>query len=70
MTMTYHSQRPQCPSLSPHVLLIKSICCEKNWILNIFVLDVVDPLRMQLILVFQRVTGIADLYKLCMEIFI
>ena len=21
-TMTYHSQRPRCPSLSPHVLLI------------------------------------------------
>ena len=21
VTMTYHSQRPQCPSLSPHVLL-------------------------------------------------
>ena len=22
VTMTYHSQRPQCPSLSPHVLLV------------------------------------------------
>ena len=22
VTMTYHSQRPQCPSLSPHVLLL------------------------------------------------
>ena len=22
VTMTYHSQRPQCPSVSPHVLLV------------------------------------------------
>ena len=22
VTMTYHSQRPRCPSLSPHVLLV------------------------------------------------
>ena len=25
VTMTYHSQRPQCPSLSPHVLVIKLV---------------------------------------------
>ena len=23
--MTYHSQRPRCPSLSPHVLLVEII---------------------------------------------
>ena len=23
VTMTYHNQRPQCPSLSPHVLLMR-----------------------------------------------
>ena len=25
VSMTYHSQRPQCPSLSPHVLLVKDM---------------------------------------------
>ena len=47
VTMTYHSQRPQCPSLSPHVLLLELMfggwvgvhvcivlhCDRTNWLL-------------------------------------
>ena len=29
--MTYHSQRPQCPSLSPHVLLLIKHIYASGW---------------------------------------
>ena len=35
VTMTYHSQRPQCPSLSPHVLLFCNSCNDYAFLITL-----------------------------------